>query len=319
MKTYRHYVAELDMHLSVVLNDGGLDAYREAFTATFPVPEQLLFVVNNPPDSFVDIGANIGQMALFAGALGIRTLAIEAVSENACLLCRGILANGFTHVMPCHFAASNAPGSLAFAGDSAWCHATAGPGQFHVPAMPVDDLLVLHGFTGVELVKIDVEGHELQTLEGMQKTIETVRPRIIIESNTWTHPVFGDYEAPLRFLRDQGYATFMYVGEYMKGDEDFTMQELCVADYYCIPREQVGVVPAPKQVELDYRDRCALIWEQMKVGSPHARHVAHMVDRFEGRFGRTKELDDIKFDILHDEKAMKTISQHPPGPNWLEA
>jgi len=64
--------------------------------------------------------------------------------------------------------------------------------------------------TGVtpDLVKLDVEGHELAALQGMERTITTAQPFIIIEYGM----AGGDNMAASRFLVDRGYSAFVAEG-----------------------------------------------------------------------------------------------------------
>jgi FkbM family methyltransferase len=64
--------------------------------------------------------------------------------------------------------------------------------------------------TGVtpDLVKLDVEGHELAALQGMERTITTAQPFIILEYGM----AEGDDIAASRFLVDRGYSAFVAEG-----------------------------------------------------------------------------------------------------------
>lgn len=70
-----------------------------------------------------------------------------------------------------------------------------------------------------DLVKIDVEGHELQTLRGMEQTILAARPRMILES--WEH----DRQEVLVLLESWGYECI-----------PFEKREKRVMNFACVPR-----------------------------------------------------------------------------------
>lgn len=322
MRECRHFVPELGRELSVVVDSGELDAYRQQFASAFPVPEQFRYLLGGPvPHRLVDIGANVGCVSFFAAALGMSVLAIEALAENFLLLSRGILANGFSRVLPCHAAASNDSALLRFAGYWAWGHVPADPAQLPttpVPSLPADDLLTLYGFADVDLIKIDVEGHELQVLEGLEKTLKRSRPVLVVESNTWTRRRFADYEAPLEFLRSRDYALFMFVGGSVKDDEDYHLQELCVADYFCVPRERIGSVPAPARIPLSPEERVALMAGELQYGEAHAWHVAHMIERFEERFPGVASVEVLKAGIIGNPRFVQVLRGHStPAPGWM--
>lgn len=335
MKTYRHFVPEVETEIAVCVNSGALDPYRATFASGFPVPETLRYLAGqgrsrrlvdrlqgrSSAPLFVDVGANIGGVAFFAAALGMDVLAVEALPENYLLLCRGVLANGFKRVVPCHVAASSVPGLLGFAGEGAWGHVPKATGEaaaFPVPALRGDEILALYGFEEPDVVKIDVEGHELPVIEGLEKTLRGARPVVIIESNTWTCPVFGDYEKPLDRIRKHGYAVFGYVGHEVKDDEDSFVQEACVADYFCVPREKLGKVPMPSRRSLSFEERVALVSAELLGPVAHWRHAAHVIDRLEQRNGTSPGLEALKVRIAGNAEAVDVTRRHPgPTPRWL--
>jgi len=59
-------------------------------------------------------------------------------------------------------------------------------------------------FDTVDLIKIDVEGHELRVLKGAVKTIEKCSPTIIIEENGSAEK-WGKEDGAIEFLKDMGY------------------------------------------------------------------------------------------------------------------
>ena len=322
MKECRHFVPEVGREIAVFVDSGDLDLYRRQFLHGVPFPETLRYLLGGPaPSRFVDIGANIGGVAFVAGALGMDVLAVEALSENFLLLARGVAANGLRRVVPCHAAASNVYAEVGFAGYSAWGHVpadAAGPRTVPVPAIPGDDLLEIFGFAEPELIKIDVEGHELQVLEGLSRTLERARPVLVMESNTWTRSRWADFEAPLELLRRRDYALFMYVGAAVKDDEDFGLQEVCVADYFCIPRERIGRGPMPARLALGPEERAAIMSSELVYGEAHAWHVAHAIDRFEQRFPGHSSSEPVKSAILAEPGFVRTILGHAtPRPRWM--
>lgn len=69
--------------------------------------------------------------------------------------------------------------------------------RINVPVIPLDDLHL-----SPDLIKLDVEGYELQALQGLSKTLLRLRPAILIEVN--------HTERWLPFLKSLGYAVFRY-------------------------------------------------------------------------------------------------------------
>ena len=76
-----------------------------------------------------------------------------------------------------------------------------------VPTQTVDALVAGQGLERVDLIKIDVEGHEFQVLTGAVETITRFRPQILIEVFEETLCRQGTcVEAVLGFLTTHGYA-----------------------------------------------------------------------------------------------------------------
>lgn len=63
------------------------------------------------------------------------------------------------------------------------------------PVKPLDDF----GFTEVDFIKIDVEGHEVEVLKGATATIEKSRPVLLIEVRNSNLPVVGSWFASRDF------------------------------------------------------------------------------------------------------------------------
>lgn len=140
---------------------------------------------------FVDIGANIGRYTLLAarevGNTGA-VLAVEAHPRNYGLLTRNVELNKLTNVISLNAAAWKVNGELTLhtAGVSVSHSIKVNHrlGEIRVRAKKMDDAILEARLPRVDLVKIDVEGAEIEVLEGMQQTLEKYRPKLIVE--VWT-------------------------------------------------------------------------------------------------------------------------------------
>jgi FkbM family methyltransferase len=141
-----------------------------------------------PGQVFVDVGANIGYFTLLGGQLvgpQGRVVAVEAHPGLAELLRRNVIMNGlYGYVTTWHRAAWSSTTTLQlhqrlnFSGASS----VGAIGQealdrlgdteemVDVQAVPVDDLL--EGFPPVDVLKMDIEGAELQAFTGLSRTLE---------------------------------------------------------------------------------------------------------------------------------------------------
>lgn len=133
-----------------------------------------------------DVGANIGMFALRAArAVGPegRVWAFEPGPDNLEHLRRNLELNGEppVEVVPCAAGAERSRRSL-YLGALGTTHSLSAPGPsgraVEVETMALDD--VIGG--RLDFAKIDVEGHELEVLAGMQRLLaENPRLRLIVE------------------------------------------------------------------------------------------------------------------------------------------
>jgi FkbM family methyltransferase len=147
----------------------------------------------SPGDVFVDIGANVGVMALLAGTIvgpSGRVIAIEPEPENLQMLYRGIMINGLTNIDVWPFAASNARQVFSLGGlsnghiEAATGSAREMQGGKLVQSVALDDLLGV--LPRLDCVKIDIEGHEPAAIAGFWANLKTHRPTLIAEWNPRT-------------------------------------------------------------------------------------------------------------------------------------
>ena len=173
---------------------------RPLYTGKEYKPEEtaLLLRTLKPGMTVVDVGANVGYMALLAarcvGPAG-RVLAIEPDAANGDLLTANVERNGYRNVTICRYAVGGAPG-MATLYRSAWNMGNhrlnagaAGQAIAHqavqVPVETVDRLVSQNGLSRVDFVKMDVEGYEPGVLAGLHETMARDRPIILTEF--WPH------------------------------------------------------------------------------------------------------------------------------------
>jgi FkbM family methyltransferase len=139
-------------------------------------------------DVVVDVGANVGAIALLAATLvkaSGRVIAIEPNPDNLQLLYRGIVLNRLTNVEVLPYAASNGRTVFSLTGGTSNTHLVSPrapvEGGYFVQSIALDDLL--GGLPRLDFLKMDIEGHEPQAWEGFAKTIARHRPALLVEFN----------------------------------------------------------------------------------------------------------------------------------------
>ncbi len=155
-----------------LLRQGYFEAGEQAFA----------WLYLRPGDWVFDCGAHIGLYTVIASRAtggGAHVFAVEPNEETARLLELNLAQNGATDARVFQSAIWNAPGTVRFHREaptrSAYARVSLDPAEVHavaeVPAITVDRLVELSGAPEIALVKLDVEGVELEALEGAASSI----------------------------------------------------------------------------------------------------------------------------------------------------
>lgn len=132
---------------------------------------EFLRLVLHPGDTYLDCGANVGHLAVIARALVGSGGAVTAIEPNPRIssYCRGNLAlNGFTDVDVLNLALGESPGTIRISDRRDDDQNRVGEGSDEVSMRPLDEVVTA---TQVSLLKLDVEGFELQVLRGAPATL----------------------------------------------------------------------------------------------------------------------------------------------------
>jgi FkbM family methyltransferase len=112
-------------------------------------------------------------------------IAVEPDERNFELLVKNIALNDLRNCIPLRIAAYSSNGEITlFRGPSCAEHSINedfGRGSYKVRARVLDEVLKELGIARVDLVKIDVEGAELEVLRGLEETLSKESPRVIME------------------------------------------------------------------------------------------------------------------------------------------
>lgn len=119
----------------------------------------------------VDIGANIGTFAIYAGQYASKVYAIEPEPHNLEALKNNIALNSMEdRVVPLPYGISDYKGT-AVIHDSGGGSSIKDDGMFgtEIEVMSLNDLFKLYSIESVDVLKIDVEGSELEIILGASK------------------------------------------------------------------------------------------------------------------------------------------------------
>lgn len=156
-------------------------------TGVFYEPEELSTIKEfyDPSRTFVDVGANVGNHAIYAGkGLGAsRVVCFEPGQIQHCLLTVNLLLNDMAERTSVRkVAVSDGPGEVYMEAD--WADNLGG---MTVSSRNRGELVRLTTLDAelldedVSFLKIDVEGLELKVLAGATETINRCRPTVLIE------------------------------------------------------------------------------------------------------------------------------------------
>jgi FkbM family methyltransferase len=215
--------------------------------------------VLNPGDVAIDVGANIGALTIPMAKLvsdesGVGCVyAFEASGANYSLLMHNLEQNGLGNkVIVKPHAASDNNGKLKVDKQSAlhaYCRPDINAGEFEVECSTIDDLQLGR----CKLIKIDVDGHELEVLNGAIKTIKRCRPVIYIENE-----IDEKREALVAWFIDNNYRCFwhrpyMFNVDNFRGVKKNIFGALVSIMNVCVPDEEGYEVLALEEVA-DYRN-----------------------------------------------------------------
>jgi FkbM family methyltransferase len=176
------------------------------------------------PRCIVDIGANVGLFALGAHAsfpearlvaFEPHPMAFKALQENA-----GPFADLGNYALGAKAGTMRFyPGGPMNAARSSGAHLM---GAHHwqkdagieVTVSTLDAEVERRNLDAVDLVKIDVEGFEMDVLRGAQRTVERFAPIVFMEFNAWALMQLGNINP--RMLLDHAASRFRFVYHYRK-------------------------------------------------------------------------------------------------------
>jgi FkbM family methyltransferase len=141
---------------------------------------------------FLDVGANIGYFSMLAASLmppGGRVFAFEPNPEMVDLARRGFSKGSFDSIQLIPAAAGDRNCTVqlhlnkgANRGKTSLYEAnTNRGGVIDVECRRLDDFIESTGITSLDLIKMDVEGHEWFALKGAMETLKSYRPALLLE------------------------------------------------------------------------------------------------------------------------------------------
>jgi FkbM family methyltransferase len=151
--------------------------------------QKLMNAILKPGDRFIDIGANIGEITLHASHLVGENGKVESFEPNpecVSIINNNVIRNDIKNIKVFPFGLSDRPDVLklnltsAHSGTATLAPVDKATKSFEVQII-TGDSVVLTDTKRVRLIKIDVEGFELQVLKGLKHSLEEFKPLLITE------------------------------------------------------------------------------------------------------------------------------------------
>jgi FkbM family methyltransferase len=167
-------------------------------------------------ETFIDVGANKGDFTVLAASIvsaAGKVLSFEPEPTNCYWLRKSIRLNGYHNIALHEMALSDTDGEVnLYLGEKSGWH-TLLPGKprrdrgvIHVARRALDTVLEETGQEKVDMIKIDVEGAELEVLRGAIRTLSSNKGiRLLLD----IHPKLGvDPREVCLFLGELGFSMF---------------------------------------------------------------------------------------------------------------
>lgn len=159
-----------------------------------PNYEPVSWVAPRPGDVFLDVGAYIGWFTIKAAkAVGPsgKVIALEPDAYNREQLEGNLALNGLSSCTVVPAAAWFEAAEIAWRRDEVpvWSKVDRASHARSVRAVSIDSLAGDVGLTRVDWIKMDIEGAEIEALQGATKTLERFRPVLFIEIHETLAPV----------------------------------------------------------------------------------------------------------------------------------
>jgi len=176
---------EREIHGSKMLlddNDHGLSAQLLKYGTRESEAPYLLEKIVKPGMVALDVGANLGFYAFIEARAGAKVYAVEPDPRNADILRQAVELNGYD-ITVIERAVGDREGPVEFVRTTRYnqCHVK-GAEMMHIPGTEtltvemerLDDIARRHGITQVDLLRFDIEGYEVEMIEGAQEVLRVM-------------------------------------------------------------------------------------------------------------------------------------------------
>ena len=191
-KQVKFFVRDKSFKMSLNINEYTQCCYYFSFPS-----ESLIKLIDFGGDTFIDVGANVGFFSIYASKMFKNVIAFEPTRCSIDSLKRNLHINKIENLFLYELALSNKSGKSMFyenplnQGGNSLEKIDLGKKkiqtkdrlEYEVEVKKLDDLQILEmeDLGNIELIKLDVEGHEARVLEGANNLLMRNKPMIFAE------------------------------------------------------------------------------------------------------------------------------------------
>lgn len=204
--------------------------------------KQKLYGLVKNKSNILDVGVNIGETVLSFSRInpGGQIYGFEPVPFLFEKAIRNISLNQKSNINLFNLALSDQNGQLSFDmaknlnSGSISMNKDLTKGSMIVNAVTLDNFVQEHNITDIDLIKIDVEGFELNVLKGAQNVLRTAKPVLFVEVvDTYLKRQNVNASMLIRYLQDLGYSiNDAKTNDIIQPDQNFSNTHL---DIICHP------------------------------------------------------------------------------------
>lgn len=264
---------------SVMVDRSSADPITTTFLTGYCLFQNLVSLMLElvaPGDGVLDVGAHLGTFTLAAAAAGCPVLAIEASPGNVRLLRESVARNGFHDAVVVSAAASDEPGVVQFCPIGPWgtvVDRRPSALSVEVPMVTIDELASEMGFPRPRFVKMDVEGSEIRSLQGMSHLLSLDdAPALLLESNGHTLGLMGaDPSQLLGVVEGFGYTAYMVDRSRLVPVSSADLQPRTEVDYLALKQWPASLKGWELASPLTTEERVAMLVEDCRSESEDCR------------------------------------------------
>lgn len=208
------FYLEVEKGVRLVMSPGSIDVYCHLANRGQWEPHvlQACEAVLRDGDVFYDIGANVGYMCMCVAAHfkdAVEVIAFEPQPDLVTALHGSMVLNGFQNVRVVDHMLGSESGEAELYMSSHSTHASALPREASAHTIAcrksaLDDLVSSGELPPPNVIKIDIEGGELDCFRGAQRTLEKYRPHVVLEADSNMERFGYSEDGLLHFLEEIG-------------------------------------------------------------------------------------------------------------------